>query len=393
MDAYHILELIGEGSFGKVYKGRRKGSGQIVALKFIAKHGKSEKDIKNLRQEIEILRGLNHENIILMLDSFETKNEFCVVTEYAQGELFEILEDDHSLPESEVQKIAKQLVKALYYLHSNRIIHRDMKPQNILIAANGTVKLCDFGFARAMSCNTMVLTSIKGTPLYMAPELVQEQPYNEKADLWSLGVILYELFVGQPPFYTNSIYSLIHLIVKDPVKYPDNMSPQFKSFLKGLLNKAPQHRLAWPQLGDHPFVKETEQDRIEWSRRHEPPPPWRSHIRTISVIHFRQDHSRGCISQRPTSISRTPLFSRATPGCACNGCEGTSNRSCCRGSTPWSSGPWWYSTTSSALTFRSPQRQVVCSSAHRQHYECWLCGCCAFRFAARCTRLCIEGHF
>ena len=94
------------------------------------------------------------------------------------GELFEILEDDQSLPEATVQSIAKQLVRALHYLHTNRVIHRDMKPQNILIGANGVVKLCDFGFARAMSSNTMVLTSIKGTPLYMAPELVQEQPYN-----------------------------------------------------------------------------------------------------------------------------------------------------------------------------------------------------------------------
>lgn len=97
---------------------------------------------------------------------------------YVAGELFEILEDDQSLPEATVQSIAKQLVRALHYLHTNRVIHRDMKPQNILIGANGVVKLCDFGFARAMSSNTMVLTSIKGTPLYMAPELVQEQPYN-----------------------------------------------------------------------------------------------------------------------------------------------------------------------------------------------------------------------
>eukprot|EP00026_Physarum_polycephalum_P000940 Phypoly_transcript_00941.p1 GENE.Phypoly_transcript_00941~~Phypoly_transcript_00941.p1 ORF type:complete len:920 (+),score=130.35 Phypoly_transcript_00941:137-2896(+) len=256
-DNYHVIELIGEGSFGKVYKGRRKYTGQIVALKFIPKHGKSEKDIRNLRSEINILRKLNHENIILMLDSFETKTEFCVVMEYAQGELFEILEDDRKLPEKEVQKIAKHLVNALHYLHSNRIIHRDMKPQNILIGANGVIKLCDFGFARAMSCNTMMLTSIKGTPLYMAPELVQELPYNHNADLWSLGVILYELFVGVPPFYTNNIYSLIHLIVEDPVKFPDNISPNFRSFLKGLLNKFPTERLTWPALQDHPFVRET----------------------------------------------------------------------------------------------------------------------------------------
>ena len=98
-----------------------------------------------------------------------------------------------------------------------------MKPQNILIGANGIVKLCDFGFARSMSNNTVVLTSIKGTPLYMSPELVQEMPYDHTADLWSLGIIIYELFTGQPPFYTNSIYTLINMIVNEPVRFPDSI--------------------------------------------------------------------------------------------------------------------------------------------------------------------------
>ncbi|KAG5188417.1 kinase-like domain-containing protein [Tribonema minus] len=258
---YHILERIGEGSFGKVHKGRRKHTGQTVALKFISKHGKSQKDLKSLRQEIAILRTLNHENIILMFDAFETDRDFCVVTEFAQGELFQILQDDHSLPEPQVQNIAKQLVKALNYLHSHRVIHRDMKPQNILIGAHGRVKLCDFGFARAMSSNTVVLTSIKGTPLYMAPELVKEQPYDHTVDLWSLGVILYELFVGKPPFYTTSIYALINLIVRDAVKYPPSMSAHFRAFLQGVLRKDPRRRLAWPELLHHPFVRETEEDR------------------------------------------------------------------------------------------------------------------------------------
>ena len=139
--------------------------------------------------------------------------------------------------------------------------NRDMKPQNVLIGSNGRIKLCDFGFARAMSTNTIVLTSIKGTPLYMSPELVKEQPYDATSDLWSLGVILFELYVGQPPFYTNSIYSLINHIVKDPVKYPQDISREFKSFLQGLLQKNPSRRLTWPHLLDHPFVKETEADR------------------------------------------------------------------------------------------------------------------------------------
>lgn len=93
-------------------------------MKFITKHGKSEKDINSLRQEIAILKTLNHENIILMFDTFELEREFCVVTEYAQGELFEILQDDKRLPESAVQKVAKGLTRALDYLHSKRIIHR-----------------------------------------------------------------------------------------------------------------------------------------------------------------------------------------------------------------------------------------------------------------------------
>ena len=256
MENYQVLHLIGEGCFGKVFKGRRKYTGQAVALKFISTRGKSEKDLKNLRQEMAILKPLRHENIILLLDAFETASDFVVVTEFAHGELFEIFQDDRHLPESELKKIARQLVDALHYLHSNRVIHRDMKPQNILIGSNNVIKLCDFGFARSMSNKTVVLNSVKGTPLYMAPELVQEQPYNHCADLWSLGVILYELFVGTPPFYTNSLYSLINLIINDSVKYPDTMSGEFKSFLQGLLQKNPKQRLAWPQLLHHPFIAE-----------------------------------------------------------------------------------------------------------------------------------------
>ncbi|XP_053140146.1 serine/threonine-protein kinase 36 isoform X2 [Hemicordylus capensis] len=254
MERYHVLEMIGEGSFGRVYKGRRKYSAQVVALKFIPKVGRSQKELKNLQREIEIMRGLHHPNIVQMLDSFETDKEVVVVTDYAEGELFQILEDDGNLPEEQVQDIASQLVSALYYLHSHRILHRDMKPQNILLGKGGVIKLCDFGFARAMSIHTMVLTSIKGTPLYMSPELVEEKPYDHTADLWSVGCILYELYVGTPPFYTNSIFQLVSLIIKDPIKWPKNMSPHFKSFLQGLLMKDPHQRLSWPELLYHPFI-------------------------------------------------------------------------------------------------------------------------------------------
>ncbi|XP_029956730.1 serine/threonine-protein kinase 36 [Salarias fasciatus] len=254
MNRYHVLQLVGEGSFGRVHKGREKYTGQVVALKFMPKVNRSEKELQSLKREIEIMRGLQHPNIVQLFDSFETETEVVVVTEYAEGQLFQILEDDGSFPEFRVREIACQLVSALYYLHSHRILHRDMKPQNILLGKTGTVKLCDFGFARAMSVSTLVLTSIKGTPLYMSPELVEEKPYDHTADLWSLGCILYELHTGAPPFYTNSIFHLIQLIVRDQVKWPDSMSDTCTSFLKGLLTKDPLKRLSWPALLHHPFV-------------------------------------------------------------------------------------------------------------------------------------------
>ena len=266
MNNYHILECIGEGSFGRVYKGRKKHTFDIVAMKFISKIGRTEKELDCLKREIDIMRGLKHPNIISLLDSFDTDEEVCVVTDFADGELFHILEDDQKLPEVVVHHIAHQLVSALWYLHSNRILHRDMKPQNILMCNGGLVKLCDFGFARAMSVNTFMVTSIKGTPLYMSPELVQEQPYDHNADLWALGCILFELFAGEPPFYTTNLFQLVNLITKNPVKWPPGMSENFHDFLNGLLNKDPSARLTWPALLDHPFVAEyvIKNDVIVW---------------------------------------------------------------------------------------------------------------------------------
>ncbi|TNN17221.1 Serine/threonine-protein kinase 36, partial [Schistosoma japonicum] len=254
LDCYTVLECIGEGSFGRVFRGRRRETGQIVAMKFIPKVGKSENALKNLKLEIEIMRSMHHTNIIEMQDSFETEREVVAITDYAEGDLFQIIEDDGRLSEETVRSVACQLVSALYYLHANRILHRDMKPQNILLGQDGVVKLCDFGFARVMGWNTLVLTSIKGTPLYMAPEIIEEKPYDHTADLWALGCILYELFVGTPPFYTNSIFQLVKLITKTSIQWPPDMSSVFKDFLARLLQKDVRQRLQWPDLLDHPFV-------------------------------------------------------------------------------------------------------------------------------------------
>ncbi|OWR52349.1 Serine/threonine-protein kinase 36 [Danaus plexippus plexippus] len=255
MENYIVLSFIGEGSFGRVFKAKHKDTDGIVALKVIRKKGRSSKDLKNLRQECDIQRQLDHPNIIRMIDSFDTESELVVVTEYAEKELHSILAKEGCLNEEEVKKVTWDLVSALYYLHSHRVLHRDLKPQNVLLDSTGKAKLCDFGLARIMTNATHILTSIKGTPLYMAPELIDEKPYDHQADLWSLGCIVYELMAGQPPFCTMSIWQLVRMIRHKPVQWPSFITAEARSFLQGLLHKDPSKRMSWSEILEHPYVK------------------------------------------------------------------------------------------------------------------------------------------
>lgn len=255
MRKYEAISLIGEGSFGTVYKGKVLETNEIVALKIIVKRGREAKELKGLKRECEIQRTLNHPNIIRMLDSFETDDSIVVISEYVDRELSQILNQEGQLCEARVHQITCDLVSALFYLHSHRVLHRDLKPQNVLIDWNGVAKLCDFGFARSMGARTHVLTSFKGTPLYMAPEVINAKPYDYSADLWSLGCIIYELLVGAPPFCTSSLLQLAQLIQYENVKWPDFISPDCKNFLQGLLQKEPEKRFSWLEIREHPYLK------------------------------------------------------------------------------------------------------------------------------------------
>lgn len=254
LDDYTILRVIGQGSFGKVYQARLKGSLKIVALKFITKAQRTPAELDGLRSEAAILRSVRHPCIIALLDTFETQDDIIFVMEYALGDLRELGEAGAQLAEHDLARVAAQLFHALHYLHSCRIVHRDIKPQNVLLREDGRVALCDFGFARTVSASTAALCSMKGTPLYMAPELVHGRAYDYRSDVWSLGALLYELAVGRPPFVAQNIVQLAHKVARDPVQYPSTMSPGLRDLLGRLLVKDPAGRGDWRALARHPFV-------------------------------------------------------------------------------------------------------------------------------------------
>ena len=267
MEKYNVLELIGEGSFGRVFRGLRKTDLLPVALKLIPKMPHTSSELSSLRSECKIQLQLSHPNVVKMLDAFETPKEIVAVTEFVpDGDLNKLLgpgrkdknKKTSQIPENKVKQLAGDLMGALHYLHSRRVLHRDLKPANVLLDEKSNLaKLCDFGFARHLGVETMVLTSIKGTPLYMAPELIEEKPYDHTADLWSAGAILYELSVGYPPFPTNSLFQLIKKIRYEQIFWPTHLSEDLRSFLQGLLEKDCKRRFTWQQILEHPFLKQT----------------------------------------------------------------------------------------------------------------------------------------
>ncbi|XP_046382065.2 serine/threonine-protein kinase 36-like [Haliotis rufescens] len=263
-DRYVVSELLGEGSYGVVFKGKRKdGTGQVCALKYIKTSNKDE--VNDFLHETNIMEKLNHPNIILFLEKYEIPNYRVLAMECAPGELYHELGIVGSFPENRVRQIACQLFSAVFHLHSKSILHRDLKPENVLLMDDGTVKLCDFGFAREYFTEIGSLpTTIKSTPMYMAPEIAGNSIvyYSEKVDIWSLGAMVYELFLGKPPFEPDEsndgqeqVRTLVEHIVHCDVVWPDNIPAEPTELLQHMLKKEPKQRCSWPTILDHSWLR------------------------------------------------------------------------------------------------------------------------------------------
>ena len=248
---------IGKGAFSNIYKGYDKKNKKMVAIKEICLDTLAKyKD--SIKRETRIMKNLDHPNIVTLYDTIiddTTDNIYLVLEYFERGDFSKFLKK-RPLKEKFAKKYLKQLADGLKYLLENKIIHRDLKPQNILVSSLGDIKITDFGFARYFD-NDMVIQTICGSPMYMAPEIMKKKKYDFKSDLWSVGIIFYEMLVGRTPFKAKNIFDLMRQIDKNNIKLPEDIHISYdcKDLLFKLLKKEPEDRISWEDFFNHPWLK------------------------------------------------------------------------------------------------------------------------------------------
>ncbi|GJN09272.1 hypothetical protein PR202_ga27262 [Eleusine coracana subsp. coracana] len=221
---YELQRLVGKGSFAKVFRAAHRRTGARVAVKAIDRELVDKRVHEGILQEREILNSISHPNILRLLDTIDTGKVLYLVLEYCDGgDLDSFLTKRGRLPEATAKDLMRQLAEGLKVLRGKNIVHRDLKPQNLLLSTNGDaiiLKIGDFGFARSLM-NENLAATICGSPLYMAPEIWQGKDYDAKSDLWSVGVILFQLVTGQLPFPGSNYYQLRqNILTSEKLHFP-----------------------------------------------------------------------------------------------------------------------------------------------------------------------------
>ncbi|OWZ33134.1 non-specific serine/threonine protein kinase [Cryptococcus neoformans c45] len=276
IDSFELLKVIGKGSFGKVMQVRKRDTLRIYALKTIRKaHIVSRSEVTHTLAERTVLAQVNCPFIVPLKFSFQSKEKLYLVLAFINGgELFHHLQREGKFNETRSRFYSAQLLLALEHLHSFNVIYRDLKPENILLDYAGNIALCDFGLCKLNMSNSDTTNTFCGTPEYLAPELLSGHGYTKCVDWWTLGVLLYEMLTGLPPFYDENTNEMYRKILTEPLRFPDGVRSEARSLLTGLLNRDPRQRLGVngaQDIKNHPFFAKHINFTKLWNKQIQPP--------------------------------------------------------------------------------------------------------------------------
>jgi serum/glucocorticoid-regulated kinase 2 len=267
IESFELLRVIGKGSFGKVMQVRKKDTSRIYALKTIRKAHIASRpgEITHILAERSVLALVNNPFIVPLKFSFQNEHKLYLVMSFVNGgELFYHLQREGKFNQDRSRFYAAELLCALEHLHGLNVVYRDLKPENILLDYTGHIALCDFGLCKLNMSEKDKTNTFCGTPEYIAPELLENQGYTKTVDWWTLGVLLYEMMTGLPPFYDENVNTMYQRILHDPLRFPEDISAEAKSVMTCLLVRNPTRRLGVngaEEIKQHPFFKT-----IDWKK-------------------------------------------------------------------------------------------------------------------------------
>lgn len=266
---YGVTGLVGMGSFAEVRIGYDKSSGQQVAIKVMKKNKRDTELMRSVECEMNFIsKNIDHDNIVATYDVFDTRDNLFIVMEYMPGGmLYDILANEGYFSEKNAAAVMRDLLQAVKCLHDNDIVHRDIKPENVLALNKAwplKVKLADFGLADFVLENSFGEKStcgMYGTPFFVAPEVIRAETYTPAVDIWSLGVLAYNMLSGKLPFDGNNIKEVLRRVRAGKYSFPssewDDISHDAKHFISGLLELDPKKRLTAQQALQHPWLTST----------------------------------------------------------------------------------------------------------------------------------------
>jgi len=263
---FDVLRMIGKGSFGKVLLVRKKHSSQLFAVKILSKPAIVKKQqVEHTRTERRVLASVSHPFVVCLHYAFQTKDKLYFVLDYCPGgDLFFHLSRCGCFPEAMAKFYAAEIVLALIHLHEQGIVYRDLKPENIMLDVDGHVKLADFGLAKEGITSELNGTyTMCGTPEYLPPEILNRAGHGTAVDWWNLGMVLYEMLTGRPPWYTQDRQELFNRLRGAELEFPQGLSPEAMNLIEGLLNRDPAKRMGAIDVREityHPFFAE-----IDWN--------------------------------------------------------------------------------------------------------------------------------